>query len=553
MMKFPNTLQELLYNSVAQFGHRPALSFAGGAAWTYRDFYGHVYEIQQLLMSKKVAPGDRVALLGHNSPNWGAAYFAIATMGATVVPLLPDFSKHELDTILGHAQCKAVFVSKRLEEKLESTPAEEKILLDNLQFTGLTPPARTAANGHITQPGELLSIIYTSGTTGKSKGVMLSHKNILRQLEMTKKIQPVQQDDIFLSILPLSHTYENTLGFLLPLLCGASVNYLEKPPTPSVLLPALQQIRPTYILTVPMIIEKIFRGTVLPQLRKTALQRAMYRVPALRKFMHRKAAEMMYEKFGGRLVFFGIGGAKLDAQVEQFLKEGRKIPYAIGYGLTETAPLISAATAGMKHYQSAGFPLDGITLHINEPKKGEGEIWVKGDNVMQGYYKEEQMTAEVLTGGWFRTGDLGLIDHHGHLHIKGRLKNMILGPNGENIYPEEIETVINSYKGVLESLVVERKGRLVAMVHVNREELEKQYAAMKSEFGQKWESKKAEWEHKKEEIKQYVEEKLEEMRLELMVYVNERVRSFSQLSMVEVVPVEFEKTSTQKIKRYLYK
>ncbi len=545
MNKFPHTLQELLYQSVAQFGTRDAMSFVDGEKINYNDFYSRVYEVEQLLASKNVQPGDRVALLAHNSPNWGIAYFAVATMGAVVVPLLPDFSAYELETILNHAECKALFVSKRLEEKtekIEHKAFEHKIILDDLIYTGTTPPANTTVNDYVCKPEDLLSIIYTSGTTGKSKGVMLTHNNLMRQLEMTDKIQSVQKEDVFLSILPLSHTYENSLGFLLPLLSGASINYLDKLPTPSVLLPALQSIKPTYLLTVPMIIEKIFRGTVLPQLRKTALQRTLYAIPFFRKLMHRKAAGILYEKFGGRLVFFGIGGAKLDAQVEQFLKDGRKIPYAIGYGLTETAPLISAAVAHDKHFQSAGFPLEGVTICIHNPKNGEGEIWVKGDNVMKGYYKDPVMTAEVMSEGWFHTGDLGKFDRHGRLHIKGRLKNMILGPNGENIYPEEIETLINGYGGVMESLVVERKGRLVAMVHVNREEMEKQYAAMK-----------AEWAQKKQEFKQYMEEKMEEMRQELIRYVNERVRSFSQLYMVEMVPAAFEKTSTQKIKRYLYK
>ena len=542
---FPSTLQNMLYQSVEQFGAREAMSFVNEEKISYSGFYSCVYELQQLLLTKNVQPGDRIALLAHNSPNWGIAYFAIAAMGAVVVPLLPDFSAYELNAILAHAECKAVFVSKRLEEKLakiDNKSFDEIIILDELTFSGRTPAGFAAANGHICKPDDLLSIIYTSGTMGQSKGVMLSHKNLMSQLEMTKKIQPVQKEDVFLSILPLSHTYENSLGFLLPLLSGASVNYLDKPPTPSVLLPALQIVRPTYLLTVPMIIEKIFRGTVLPQLRKTTIKRTLYAIPVFRKFMHRKAASILYEKFGGRLIFFGIGGAKLNAQVEQFLKEGNKIPYAIGYGLTETAPLISAAVANSKHFQSAGFPLEDLQVRIHKPKKGEGEIWVKGDNVMKGYYKDPVATAETMFNGWFRTGDLGKFDRQGRLHIMGRLKNMILGANGENIYPEEIETLINSYSGVAESLVVERKGRLVAMVHINREELEQQYALLK-----------AEWAHKKQELKQYIEEKIEEMRQELIIYVNERVRNFSQLHMIEMVPVEFEKTSTQKIKRYLYK
>jgi long-chain acyl-CoA synthetase len=544
MNNFPAVLPQLLYRSVEQYGLRDAMAFVEGEKISYNEFYSRVYDLQKLLVEKNVQPGDRVALLGHNSPNWGIAYFAIAAIGAAVVPLMPDFSEHELETILAHAECKAVFVSVRLSEKLtkiDNSLFEHTIVLDNLCFSGTTPPAFAAANGYVCQPSDILSIIYTSGTTGKSKGVMLTHKNLMRQLEMARHTQPVQAHDVFLSILPLSHTYENTLGFLLPLLCGASVNYLDKLPTPSVLLPALQTVRPTYLLTVPMIIEKIFRGTVLPQLRQTVLKRILYFIPFMRKFMHRKAVAILYEKFGGRLTFFGIGGAKLNAQVERFLKDGRKIPYAIGYGLTETAPLISAAMVNDKHFQSAGFPIKDVQMRINDPKNGEGEIWVKGDNVMKGYYKDPKATAEVMVDGWFRTGDLGKFDRKGRLHIIGRLKNMILGPNGENIYPEEIENLINSYSGVIESLVVERKGRLVAMVHVNLEEWEKQYAVMK-----------AEWAQKKEEFKQFMEEKMEKMREELMLYVNERVRTFSRLHRVELIPVEFEKTSTQKIRRYLY-
>ncbi|MCL2098770.1 MAG: AMP-binding protein [Bacteroidales bacterium] len=542
---YPLTLQQLLYQSVEQYGMRNALAFVDGEKITYNEFYSRIYDLQKLLIEKDIQPGDRVALLAHNSPSWGIAYFAIAAMGAAVVPLMPDFSEHELETILTHAECKAVFVSVRLSEKLAKTDSnlfEHTIILDDLQFSGATPPSFAAANGYNCQPEDILSIIYTSGTTGKSKGVMLSHKNLMSQLGMARNVQPVQKDDVFLSILPLSHTYENSLGFLLPLFCGASVNYLDKLPTPSVLLPALQTVRPTYLLTVPMIIEKIFYGTVLPQLRKTALTRILYAIPFMRKLMHKKAASILYEKFGGRLVFFGVGGAKLNARTEQFLKEGRKIPYAIGYGLTETAPLISAAVAHSDHFQSAGFPLEEVQMRINNPRNGEGEIWVKGENVMTGYYKDPEATAEVMTDGWFHTGDLGKFDRTGRIHIIGRLKNMIVGPNGENIYPEEIENLINSYSGVLESLVVERKGRLVAMVHVNLEEWEKQYAAMK-----------AEWVQIKQELKQFIEEKKEEMRQELILYVNERVRSFSRLYMVELIAVEFEKTSTKKIKRYLYK
>jgi long-chain acyl-CoA synthetase len=287
------------------------------------------------------------------------------------------------------------------------------------------------------------------------------------------------------------------------------------------------------MLTVPMIMEKIFRGKILPQLKANALMRCLYSIPPLRKLMHRKAASQLYQTFGGRLKFFGIGGAKLDPVVEKFLIEGKAFPYAIGYGLTETSPLIAGATPSKVKHQSTGLVLNGVTVKISKVNKrsGEGEIWVKGPNVMRGYYKDQALTSEVFSNdGWFKTGDLGAFDSKGRLYIKGRLKNMILGASGENIYPEEIESVINNFRYVSDSLVVEQKGRLVAMVRFNPEELEQ----------------------KLHELRVEAENYIEQLKAELQAYVNSQVNRFSQISMVVALPSDFEKTSTLKIKRYLY-
>lgn len=540
------TLQQLLQQSVKQYADRNALSFVDGKPITYKEFQAAVDNVQDMLTLLGIGTGDKVAILSHNMPNWGIVYFAVTTMGAVVVPLLPDFSLVEIENILNHSESKALFVSRRLKSKIENIKVDAldvKIELDNFfVFDSKKEEIKYVNTEYVVKPEDLAAIVYTSGTTGKSKGVMLTHGALLAQLDMVDIIQKVNKDDIFLSILPLPHMYECSLGFLTPINNGASIYYLEKPPTVSILLPALKKIRPTYMCSVPMIIEKIYRSSILPKIEKSAVTRTMYKIPFTRKIVHRSAAKKLYEAFGGRLKFFGIGGAKLDSSVERFLYEGKVFPYAIGYGLTETAPLIAAATPEIVKHQSTGFSLPGVELKIDNPIKGEGEIWARGANIMKGYYKEKALTEEVLThDGWFKTGDLGAFDHEGRLYIKGRLKNVILGASGENIYPEEIESVINNFKYVNDSLVLEEKGKLVAMVRFNYDELEKQYRQFKEEFKQNWELKRQE-----------LEEKIEQLKQELKDYVNSRVNRFSQISVVVALQNDFEKTSTQKIKRYLY-
>jgi long-chain acyl-CoA synthetase len=537
MQYYPQTLQQMLQHSVTEYSNRRCLSFVDGQPITYAMLGEQVGEIQRLLASYSIKPGDKVAIWGHNMPSWGVTYMAITAMGAIVVPLLPDFSKVEIENVLNHSDSKAVFVSKRLCAKLDELHIPNittRILLDTLTvYHSSVAPCTAPLEPYTVKPGDLAAIIYTSGTTGKNKGVMLTHRNLTSQLEMVYKLQPVEKEDVFLSVLPLSHTYENSLGLLTPLMCGASVYYIDKAPTPSVLLPAVEKIRPTYMLTVPMIMEKIFRGKILPQLNANTPMRVLYSIPPMRKLMHRKAARVLYQTFGGRLKFFGIGGAKLDPVVEKFLIEGKAFPYSIGYGLTETAPVIAGATPSKVKHQSTGPALDGVTMKINEVNKktGEGEIWVKGPNVMPGYYKDHALTSEVFSSdGWFKTGDLGAFDSKGNLYIKGRLKNMILGASGENIYPEEIESVINNFRYVSDSLVVEQKGRLVAMVRFNHEELER----------------------KLHELRVETEHYIEQLKAELQDYVNSQVSRFAQISKVVALPSDFEKTSTLKIKRYLY-
>jgi len=390
-------------------------------------------------------------------------------------------------------------------------------------------------NSFTVEEDDLASIIYTSGTTGKSKGVMLTHKNLIWDAEHGGLIHNMSVTDRFLSLLPLSHTYENTLALILPVMCGSSVHYLKKLPTPAVLIPALQIVKPTIIFTVPLIIEKIYKKQIKPKFRSNLFIKTLYGIPPFRLFVNRVAGKKLMKTFGGELLFFGIGGAKLDGKVEQFLYEA-KFPYSIGYGLTETAPLIAGADTGLQRLQTIGPEMPGVKLKINQPdrKTGQGEIWAKGPNVMKGYFKEPELTKEVLTeDGWFKTGDLGLIDDKGYLAFKGRLKNMIVSASGENIFPEEIESVINDFKNVVESLVVERKGKLVALVLLNMEELEIQYQSIRDHA-------------------ELFNKKLDELIAELQLYVNARVNKFSQVQLILVQSKPFERTPTQKIKRFLY-
>jgi len=535
------TFPAIFDESVKKYGEADFLSFVDEKPLTYNNVGDEINKLKVLLTRHGIKKGDRLALLSVNMPNWGISYLATTFLGAVVVPILPDFHESEIENILKHSGAKGIFVSDKLRSKIEHLDCKDLSLCLRIEDFSILksdtdlPEAEVPDNALV---GEdlLATIIYTSGTTGKSKGVMLSHKNICSNAMASRKLQNITVGDRMLSILPMSHVLENTLGFILPMIGGACTFYLPQAPTPAVLLPAMQKVKPTIMLSVPLIIEKIFKLRVRPKLTKSPVLRTMYKVGPFRKLLHRAAGKKLMKSFGGELKFFGIGGAKLDATVEQFLIDA-KFPYAIGYGLTETAPLLAGANPGCGRLQSTGPAIDGVEIKINEPDSisGEGEIWARGDNVMLGYYNEPEITAEVLTeDGWFKTGDLGSFDKNDYLYIKGRLKNMIVGASGENIYPEEIESVINNFRYVIESVVIQQKGKLVALVHFNREELETRY------------------QHLKDEITDHIEQKLEELQNELHDYVNSRVNKFSQLKAVVVHIEPFEKTATHKIKRFVY-
>jgi len=486
------TFPALFAESVKNFGDRGFLAMFGEKPKTYNETRKQVMALIALFEQLEIRPGDKVALLGTNMPNWAVSFLATTFMGAIVVPLLPDFLPKEIENILEHSGAKAIVVSDNLWPKISDIATDTllfRIGMEDFSVEGplgnkitFDPEAIPGTEYHIRE-NDLAGIIYTSGTMGTPKGVMLTHRNISFTALKSRLIQPVDETDRFLSILPLSHTYENTIGFILPMLCGSCIYYLGKTPTPAILLPALLEVRPTVMLSVPMIMEKIYRNKILPAFQDKWSMRMLYNIPLVRKKLNRIAGKKLIKTFGSEIKFFGIGGAKLDKTVEQFLIEAR-FPYAIGYGLTETSPLLAGVNPQKTKHQSTGPAMDGVTLKINDPDPvtGEGEIWAKGPNVMTGYYKEPELTKAVFSeDGWFKTGDLGVLDEQNYLFIKGRLKNIILGANGENIYPEEIESVINNFRFVVESLVVQKKGKLVAMVHFNQDEIALRYQHLKED------------------------------------------------------------------------
>lgn len=556
------TVPHMFKNTVQKFGHRPSLSMVNGIPLTYNQVSHQVNEVMEFLADQGIVSGDKVAILSENMPQWGISYLAITCMGAVAVPILKDFHSNEIMHIIKHSNTKLVFVSNNLYDKINTDYTGSQIPLVMIENFTLIPhyipkdklsefiSDRTITFNKIknkalkaiglkrdeVKEDDLAAIIYTSGTTGQSKGVMLSHKNIVYDAYITvKNIQKVDENDRLISILPLAHTYECTIGFIIPMMCGSSVYYLDRPPTASVLVPAMQKIRPTMILTVPLVIEKIFKIQIHPQLNKNQLFKFLYKIPGTRKFLHKIAGNKLQKLFGGKIHFFGIGGAKLSYEVERFLWEAG-FPYAIGYGLTETSPLVAGASPSKLKFRSTGISIPGIEVRIDQanPQTGEGEIQVKGETVMKGYYNDPERTKEVFTeDGWFKTGDLGIMKEHNYLYIKGRIKNVIIGPSGENIYPEEIESTLNQNELVLESMVYYSNDKIVARVFLNYEIIDREISMEK--LGSKHAQK-------------HIDKILEQIR----IHANANISSYSRIMKVIEQKEPFVKTPTMKIKRFLY-
>ena len=505
-----DSLADVLNYTTQKYSRRTAFcSVDGDSSYTFSSFSDICRRQSRLLSNFGINAGDKVAILSQNMPNWPVAFFAVTAFGRIAVPMLTELTTNEITNILTHSESKALYVSRRLYSKVpEDILARMHVVIATEDLSILRADGTSyTCDGKPSNPiaDDLACIIYTSGTTGAAKGVMLTHKNFCANIYASWIAAPATRRDVFLSILPLGHTYEMTVGMLYPFSTGARVCYLNKPPTPSVLLPALKKLRPTMMLSVPLVIEKIYKSSILPTISKSKflswLDKTSHSLLCLLVGMRLK------QTFGGRIHFFGIGGAKLDAEVEAFLAKA-KFPYAIGYGLTETAPLICNANPHQTHLGTTGIAAAGVTIRLDNvnPQTGEGEIVVKGDNVMMGYYKDYERTQQVLSAdGWLRTGDLASVDKRGRYSIKGRLGSVILGPSGENIYPEEIENVINNIN---------------------------------------------DWNYENQD--RFIED-LERRKQDILDFVNAHVNRSSRIKEVEVEKQPFAKTATMKIKRFLYK
>ena len=553
-MKYKNekTLAALCLASSQKYKNLPALAmFSNGKIsrkYTYQQMGKRAQEIGFLLRQLGAVKGSRVLLLSENCPEWALFYFGIALAGSVSVPLLTGFSGEQIQNIARHAEISAVCLSRSFADRFEQTAFSKIpfIYIDSITDNENGSEITASVNGSETQiqlrkseedtllqnnpdinaGGEdenaLATIIYTSGTQGNSKGVMLSGKNIISSAIFTLGYINLNTRDRMLSVLPLAHSYECCLGFLAPMIGGSFITYLDRPPSPSVLLPAVKIVRPTVMAAVPLLIEKIYNNGIAPKLTNSRL----YKFPLTRPLAVRVAGRKLISALGGSIRYVGIGGSPLSPEVEKFLR-GARFPYAIGYGLTETAPLTAGSKALKFPIRCVGTPPKGVKIrivkHASIKEPGVGEIQIKGPHVMLGYYNDAERTAEAFTqDGWLRTGDLGRAGKKNRLFISGRLKALILGPSGENIYPEEIESLLGTSSLIEDALVyLGKKGELIAMVNLTE--------AAKAAAGK-------------------IENTLEDLRS----WVNKKLASFSRLSKIEILHEPFEKTPTMKIKRYLY-
>ena len=539
------TLTSMLEAAAARFGRLTALNtWRADDALSYTQLLQLSVNVAFYLHREGLGKNDKVAIIGQSCPNWGLSYLAVNRAGGIAVPVLPDFSAHEVRSILEHSEARFVVVNAANAAKLEGCDVKVIRMEDMAAVpvsactdakafrnasgtdTRIVIPSdadRAELEGLRPSEDDIASIIYTSGTTGTPKAVMLTNRNIVfNAYECSTPFIKIHPGWNALSILPMSHVYEFTIGFVLLLINGVQITYLGKAPSTDTLLPAMKEVRPQVMLSVPLLIEKIYRRALLPKLKEGTrlgnLARNRFTAPLVYRIIGSKVRKL----FGGRIRFFGVGGAAFDSEAEAFFHRIR-FPYALGYGLTETAPFIAGCGPKDQVPGTLGPVLESLDVRLDSDT---GEVLVKGPSVMKGYYKNSDLTSEVFTqDGYFRTGDIGEFAD-GRLRIKGRCKTMILGPSGENIYPENIEFLINSEEDVIESLVVADQGGLTAMIRLDMKSLKKKgIVAIEA-----------------------IQSKLDA----IISGVNGKLSAFSRVRKAEIRELPFERTPTDKIKRFLY-
>ncbi len=549
-----STLNQLIDISCSRFAEQPAIGSAFEKAYTYQELREKILLVAVWLQKQGVGRGDKVAVLAESSPVWGVAYFAIVRLGGVVVPILPDLPEADVHNIMLEMECKVSFTSQKQVDKLYEIADKTGVvvtlddyeddsgLIGAIPFTRVIKKAedikgekKTSFDFPPVESDELAVLLYTSGTSGFSKAVMLSHANLCANAYSTVSLFSLRPGSVVLSILPIAHTYEFTVGFLVPIIKGARIVYAGKTPTPAILGKICAHEKPHMMLVVPLVMEKIYKKRVVTAIEKSKLLSWCCRIRSGRKFIHKKIGRRLLNFFGGRLEVMGIGGAALNPEVEQFLFEA-DFPYLVGYGMTEASPLISGGPQGDKNIPvgSIGKPIPKVEVRIegNGWQENHGEIQVSGPNVMQGYWQDEEATREVFTeDGWLKTGDIGFMDEDGYLYIRGRSKSVIVLANGENVYPEAIEHKLNRYPMVMESLVLENRGMIEAWVYPDYELLE-DITKDKS----------------RSERHLYLQEQLALIKEE----INNRLSVTSRISRIVERREPFIKTATHKIKRYLY-
>lgn len=521
----------------------PALTdYDGDHSYTYGQVAEQVARLELMFEHLGIGAGDKVSICGKNCSNWGLAFLATLAHRSVVVSILPDFTTESIHELVRHSDSKLLFVSPAIMKRLDAAQMPQLTAAISLEdfsaiagqtvspdfidglFKQKYPNGFSIRDVHYPADNfdELALINYTSGSTGSPKGVMLTHRSLSANVVYGQTNIPNHPGQSIVSILPLAHMFGMMFELLYQMAGGTHINFITRNVTAPIMLKAFHDVQPYMILTVPLVIEKIFKKSIFPAIQKQPVK-ALWNMPLINRPIRKKVYQKLMDAFGGKLEILIIGGAALNGDVEKCLKQIH-FPYTCGYGMTECGPLVCYANWHTYAMKSCGRVVDHLELRVNSdnPYEKEGEILLRGAGVMLGYYKNRQATEDAfLDDGWLRTGDVGVIDHKGNVFLRGRVKNMILGSNGQNIYPEEIEDKLNSLDGVVESVVVERKGKLVGLVFPD------------TSIGDK------------AQIEQLMQENLKRL--------NEQLPAYAKVSSIELVEQEFEKTPKKSIKRFMYK
>ena len=526
-----------------------ALSNYKEKGYSYKEIAEKIIKLHMFFKAVGIKEGDKIALIGRNSANWCVIYLSAVSYGAVIVPILPDFKPEDQTNIVNHSDSKLLFIDDKIWESFDFSKMPEihtVISLDNFSFiTSGKPETRNIYAGidaeykniypelksehiefsHISNDN-LAVISYTSGTTGFSKGVMITHNSLAANVRFAQNHMPLKPGDPVVSFLPLAHTYGCAFEFLFPFTFGCHITILTKTPSPQIILQAFGEIKPRLILSVPLVIEKIYKKQILPLITKPTMK-VLLAIPGVNKILFKKIRDKITDSFGGRFMEIVIGGAAFNADTERFFKK-IGLRFTVGYGMTECGPLISYASWDTTKLGASGRSVDTLEVTIDspDPQKQVGEIILRGENVMIGYYKNEEATRAIIDkDGWMHTGDLGVIDKEGNIYIKGRSKSMILGPSGKNIYPEEIESIINNQKYVTESIVIPEDNKLVGLIFPDYDQVKKD---------------------------NLTDEQLLVALEQIRKVVNERLPEFMVVHKFRIHPEEFVKTPKRSIKRFLY-